>query len=231
MAAAIPRRSQLGRIIAGELLLFAPLRHPIQIFGLIDLGHLPAMLAELTFAGVIVVIAELHWGDGGGSAGLVREGAFAREDIVKPLREEASMQRHLAAVHLCHPHQLLAERRIHLHQLLILLMVEAAHVAHELQDVIGLCHGRAHKGFHLGEDALTLVNTTNKVVRPGNNAIRCSLQVVWDDHLLPTPGRRLIKGSQLPEIGLGLSEAPLPVHVGSVKIGEADAAGTRLVHR
>mmetsp|Transcript_25285 Transcript_25285/g.71311 ORF Transcript_25285/g.71311 Transcript_25285/m.71311 type:complete len:568 (-) Transcript_25285:64-1767(-) len=234
--AAPPRSADVSGIVPQKFLVLAPLRHPLCVIRALQ----PAALALLPGPGGLgLLLVLLHFrlrGEGtlaelrrrlqGGLPGLVRERALARERVVEPLREEPAVHGDLPAVGAGDALQLLLERPVEPHGLVLV----AGHVPQYAQDVLGLRDGRAHRRLDLAEDRLTLVHAADQVVRPGHDAVRRPLQVVGDDQLLPKPLRRLVQGAELPQVGLGLAEAPLAVEVGPVEVGEAHAAGPPPVH-
>mmetsp|Transcript_8105 Transcript_8105/g.17656 ORF Transcript_8105/g.17656 Transcript_8105/m.17656 type:complete len:426 (+) Transcript_8105:347-1624(+) len=108
-------------------------------------------------------------------------------------------------------------------------VVVVPHALNDAQDGRRLRVGCPDAFLDFVEDALAFILAADKVVRRADDAVRGALHIVRDQHLLATPSRGFIEGAQIAQIRLRLAEAPLPVPVGSVEIGEADAAGASLV--
>mmetsp|Transcript_56431 Transcript_56431/g.175062 ORF Transcript_56431/g.175062 Transcript_56431/m.175062 type:complete len:237 (+) Transcript_56431:523-1233(+) len=105
-----------------------------------------------------------------------------------------------------------------------------AHVGNDGEDLLGARGLRTKLLLELSEKHLALVDAADEVVRRRDDAVRRSLHVVGDDHLLAVPAGGLVEGAQLPEVGLRLAEAPLRVQGGGVELGERHAARAVRVH-
>mmetsp|Transcript_57743 Transcript_57743/g.187575 ORF Transcript_57743/g.187575 Transcript_57743/m.187575 type:complete len:515 (-) Transcript_57743:23-1567(-) len=156
----------------------------------------------------------------------VREGALARKDKVQPLREQTSMERHLAAVRLGHAPQLPPQGLVQGGRP----VVEVRHVADNFQDGFRRGQGGTHGNLKLGQDILALVGTTDHVVWSRHDAIGGRLQVVRNDHLRAPPRRGLVQGTQHAKVTLGLTKAPLSAEVCPVEVRDADTASGSGIH-
>mmetsp|Transcript_97658 Transcript_97658/g.252711 ORF Transcript_97658/g.252711 Transcript_97658/m.252711 type:complete len:353 (+) Transcript_97658:154-1212(+) len=225
---ALPRGPQLRRVVARQLLLLAPLGHPLLVLLLILRGRIGAagVRGDLVIGGHVVA-AVLCRGHRSRCAGLVWEWALARHHVVQPLCKETPVQRDLAAVRVGDGMQLRPQLRVELQGPVAL---EVRHVADEANDVLWRCCRRAHGALNVTQGVLALVDAADEVVRTGHDAVGGRLQVVRDDHLLARPGRGLVQGAELAQVRLRLCEAPLAVEIGTVEVGQAHAACAALVH-
>mmetsp|Transcript_120808 Transcript_120808/g.338177 ORF Transcript_120808/g.338177 Transcript_120808/m.338177 type:complete len:300 (-) Transcript_120808:643-1542(-) len=226
-AHAAPASAQAaGPVVSDELLLLAPLRHPLQL--LPPHGHIHGRRGvgggvhlHLRLRGHEAT-TELGRRQRRGVSGLVREGALAGKGVVQPLGEETPMQGHLPSVG---RRDLLQLRRqgtrprsqAH-HDLLAVQVCVARHVPNDFQQHRWLRDRRAHRLLDLAQDLLAIVSAADEVVRGRDDAIRGRLDVVRDDDLLPQERARLVQRAQLTQVGLRLAEAPVLTHAGAIEL-------------
>mmetsp|Transcript_18096 Transcript_18096/g.49631 ORF Transcript_18096/g.49631 Transcript_18096/m.49631 type:complete len:269 (+) Transcript_18096:98-904(+) len=214
-----PRRTEQQGVVGDKFFVLAPLRHPLR---LVAVGQQEGLVLCAAIGGVHVdlvirsdgCVAELRRGQRRGSASLVWEGALQWKNVMEPLREQPSMERHFASMRLGDARKLRPQAHVEEWRHI----VKITHISHQREDLVGTSQRATDCSLHVVQHGLALAHATHEVVRPRNEAVRRALHVVWDDDLLATQGGRFVQSTKLAQVLFRLAEAPLTIGIGTVEV-------------